>query len=60
MLRKLLFLLILAGIGFGIYTGIHKIVDVVNSPKKIVTVTTGTISTGTVSIITGTSLTGFS
>jgi hypothetical protein len=39
MFRKLLFLIILAGIGFGIYTGINKVVEIVNTSK------TSTIST---------------
>ena len=40
MFKKILFLAILAGIGFGIYTGIHKIIEVISTPK-IVAVSTG-------------------
>ena len=45
MLKKILFLVILAGIGFGIYTGIHKIVEVVTAPKTVVV--TWTLQTDT-------------
>lgn len=46
MFKKILFFVILAGIGFGIYTGIHKIFEVVSAPKTVIT--TGT----TISIVT--------
>jgi len=36
MFKKLLFIILLAGIGFGIYTGIHKIVEVITAPKTVV------------------------
>ena len=51
MFRKLLFLIILAGIGFGIYTGINKVVEMMNTPKAtVVSTTVSTISTGTQTI----------
>jgi len=40
MFKKILFFVILAGIGFGIYTGIHKIFEVIATPKTVIT--TGT------------------
>ena len=52
MFRKLLFLIILAGIGFGIYTGINKVVEIMNTSKAtssstiVSTVLTGTTNTG--------------
>lgn len=57
MFKKILFFVILAGIGFGIYTGIHKIFEVVSTPKTVITtgttitmVTTGSDVSGTSSL----------